>query len=250
MHPTTVKKLLKLNHQFYQTMALQFSATRRRVQPGIQRILQRIPSEARILDLGCGNGELARAIQQQGRYASYVGLDFSAELLAEAQKRAAGPDTTFIQADLSQPNWEQRIYQANIISPGTPFDIIFAFAVLHHLPGKGLHTQVLSSVRRLLSPQGVFYHSVWQFLSSPRLRARIQPWEKINLRPEEVDPGDYLLDWRHGGAALRYVHHFSLNELETLAQETGFRIEETFFSDGENGKLGLYQSWRPHPDHG
>lgn len=60
----------------------------------------------------------------------------------------------------------------------------------------------------------------------------------------EVDPGDYLLDWRSGGAGLRYVHHFSEAELGELAHEAEFRVEETFYSDGETRNLGLYQVWR------
>ncbi|HBY08767.1 MAG TPA: hypothetical protein DEH22_13665, partial [Chloroflexi bacterium] len=55
-------KLLQLNAEFYQTFAVQFSDTRQRLQPGVLRILDRISSEARILDLGCGNGELARTL--------------------------------------------------------------------------------------------------------------------------------------------------------------------------------------------
>jgi hypothetical protein len=91
----------------------------------------------------------------------------------------------------------------------------------------------------------VFIHSEWQFLGSERLRARIQPWSEAGLEAPDVDLGDFLLDWRQGGYGLRYVHHFTLNELEELAEETGFMIQETFRSDGEGGNLGLYQVWRP-----
>ncbi len=63
-----------------------------------------------------------------------------------------------------------------------------------------------------------------------------------------MDPGDYLLDWRRGGEGLRYVHHFSPEELAELAAETGFRVLETFWSDGEGGNLGLYQVWEPRKD--
>jgi hypothetical protein len=43
---------------------------------------------------------------------------------------------------------------------------------------------------------------------------------------------------------LRYAHHFSAEELGQLAAKTGFSVEESFLSDGENGRLGLYQTWR------
>jgi hypothetical protein len=76
------------------------------------------------------------------------------------------------------------------------------------------------------------------------LRERIQSWELIGLSPGDVEPGDYLLDWRSGGTGLRYVHHFNEEELSRLAQESGFDVIETFYSDGEGGKLGLYQVWK------
>jgi hypothetical protein len=101
----------------------------------------------------------------------------------------------------------------------------------------------LWKAHELLVPGGRLFHSEWQFLNSARLRARLQPWERIGLAEDEVEPGDYLMDWRHGGYGLRYVHHFSTPELADLAAETGFSVKETFLSDGAGGQLGLYQSW-------
>ena len=236
MNPTTLSRLLDLNRQFYQTFALPFSATRSHLQPGVLRILEQISLSDSLLDLGCGNGELARHLARNGYTGNYTGLDFSSALLAQA---AAGqpPHFRFLQVDLSSPTWDASL-------EGCHTDIILAFAVLHHLPGEELRRLLLRKVRSLLSPGGRFIHSEWQFLNSPRLKARVQPWEAIGLSQPEVDPGDYLLDWRQGGQGLRYVHHFSEPELIGLAERTGFEIVESFLSDGENGRLGLYQVLR------
>jgi len=206
------------------------------LQPGVLRVLKQINLHTSLLDLGCGNGELARELAHRRHDGLYTGLDFSSSLLEQA---AAGqlPNFSFLQADLASPDWEVSLTRA-------PYDAILAFAVLHHLPGVELRLQVLRKVRLLLSPGGRFIHSEWQFLNSPRLTARVQPWELIGLSPQEVDRGDYLLDWRQGGQGLRYVHHFSEPELEELAAEAGFGIVETFLSDGKNHRLGLYQVWR------
>ncbi|NJN44464.1 MAG: hypothetical protein HC806_06915 [Anaerolineae bacterium] len=83
-------------------------------------------------------------------------------------------------------------------------------------------------------------------MNSPRWRARIQPWERVGLSAEEVGLGDNLLDWRRGGEGLRYVHHFSEDELAHLAKDSDFEITDTFYSDGKEGNLGLYQVWKPH----
>ena len=130
------------------------------------------------------------------------------------------------------------------MAPGrSGFTIILAFAALHHIPGSAAQMQMLRTIRDLLKPGGSFIHSNWQFLNSERLRKRIHPWHEIGLRDADVDPGDYLLDWRRGGFGLRYVHHFSEEALGAMAGECGFRVVETFYSDGETGDMGLYQVW-------
>jgi SAM-dependent methyltransferase len=244
VQPDSVGKLLRLNRQFYQTFALQFSATRMRLQPGVRKVLESLPGEADILDLGCGNGELARQLDRRGHRGAYIGLDFSLELLKEAERVSLGSlRATFVQADLAEPKWAEAIRWLG--APPAKFQpsVVLAFSVLHHLPGAALRLQVLQAVRDCLSPGGSFIHSEWQFLNSPRWRGRIQPWESIGLSAGEVDPADYLLDWRSGGHGLRYVHHFSEDELAHLALESGFEVGDTFYSDGEGGRLGLYQIW-------
>lgn len=256
--PEIASRLIDVNRLFYQTFALQFSATRQRLQPGVWRIFDRLPGQARILDLGCGNGELAKELLGRSYKGSYIGLDFSPELLNEASKsvrqaaslypRSPGDGPYFLTADLSHPDWEVVLinlpepYLSTQSSP-PQFDIILAFAVFHHLPGAGLRQQVLQKVHQLLTGNGLLIHSTWQFLNNPRLRARVIPWEAIGLSSADVEAGDYLLDWRHGGSGLRYVHHFSEDELAVLALETGFQIVDSFYSDGEGGNLGLYQFW-------
>jgi SAM-dependent methyltransferase len=234
-----VQKILDLNRQFYQTFAVQFSATRQRLQPGVKHWLPRLLQAEAILDLGCGNGELARQLGKNLFTRKYVGLDFSAGLLAECrQGMPSGFNGHFRQADLSQEGWEKGLDDGS-------FDTVLALAVLHHLPGKTLRSAVLRHVRRLLTPQGVLLISNWQFLDSERLRKRIQPWEMAGLKDADVDPGDYLLNWRSGGMGLRYAHHFNEAELSELADTTAFSIRESFYSDGENGRLSLYQVWEP-----
>lgn len=247
MDQSTAQRLIELNNQFYQTFAAHFSATRQKLQPGIRRLIQELPCGIHVLDLGCGNGQVWKALQKSAWWGEYVGLDFSAGMLQEAKAGFLSPmpnktdhaltaKAIFLQGDLAGTEWDAHL-------PGAPYQAIFAFAVLHHLPGEGLRLEVLRKVRRLLADSGRFYHSEWQFLSSPRLRARLQAWETLSLSEDQVDEGDYLLDWKHGGYGLRYVHHFDEGELARLAKRSGFQIVETFRSDGEGGQLGLYQVW-------
>jgi SAM-dependent methyltransferase len=236
MDAAIAQRLVELNRQFYQTFGADFSATRRRLQPGVKKVLGTVSPDDPILDLGCGNGELARLLAGRGQRASYTGLDFSLPLLREAGGLPA--HFVFIEADLTG-DWEVRFRD----SANQRFNVITAFATLHHIPSETLRLQLLEKVHTVLEPKGRFIHSNWQFLNSEKLKARIQPWERVGLSAVDVDENDYLLDWRRGGEGLRYVHHFDEAELNAMATASGFQVREMFRSDGENGQLGLYQIW-------
>ena len=233
MDPDTAARLIEINRDFYTRFGDSFSATRHRIQPGVRRVLGMLKGDELILDLGCGNGELARELAKRGHRGPYLGLDFSVTLLKNAQPQLGGFPASFIEADLTQlSNIEDRL------SSPRGWSLITAFAVLHHIPSNKIRSDILKVVHRLLAEDGKFVLSNWQFLNSGKLRARIQDWSKVGLSQNDVDPGDYLLDWRSGGEGLRYVHHFSEEELASLAEATGFVIRETFSSDGESGKSG------------
>jgi len=248
MHPDHIETLLNINRQFYATFGRAFADTRRRIQPGVRRVLENLPPAGRWLDVGCGSGALA-AEWARLRCGAYLGLDFSHELLAEARQalaEVAQPQAAvqFAHCDLSAPGWADDL--------PAPFDGVLCFAVLHHIPDRALRCRLLHAVHRLLQggDHGYFIHSVWQYQHSPRLLARCLPWQTVGLDETDLDPGDTLLDWRYAPPGqserhgLRYVHLFSRPELDELAAACGFRILESFESDGQGGRLGLYQLWQ------
>lgn len=234
MDSIVAQTLVELNRRFYAEFGENFSATRQRIQPGVRKILSTLAGNERILDLGCGNGELARTLARSGFHGEYLGLDFSLPLLRDAESQPGVFPVNFRAVDLTG-DWS--------LDTGH-WSLLTCFATLHHIPSRQLRLNILRQVHSLLPPGGRFIHSNWQFLNSERLKRRIQPWETVGLSAAEVDEGDTLLDWRAGGSGLRYAHHFSAEELGQLAAETGFSVEESFLSDGENGRLGLYQTWR------
>lgn len=245
MQPETISVLLDLNRRFYEQFGVEFAQTRQRIQNGVRRILDSLPDSGAWLDLGCGSGSLAAAWVEAGRTSAYLGVDFSEALLAEARKAlpCEAPAVSFRQANLADPGWAEGI--------SGPFTGAMAFAVFHHLPSHHLRAGILRQVRGLLAPGSRFYHSEWQFQHAPRLMARRLPWSTIGLEDSALEPGDTLLDWRfhlpgkEEQTGLRYVHLFNEEELAELASETGFRIVYQFESDGQGGKLGLYQAWEP-----
>ncbi len=242
MRSEVLQTLRRVNDSFYQTFGEQFADTRQRLQPGVMRALASVPAQSNMLDLGCGNAELARYLFEQGHTGRYLGVDSSAILLARAAAAISHDRASFLHFDLNQPDWSTHV--AREFAGQAGFDRILCFAVLHHIPGKDARIGLLNAVHRLLAAEGEVHLSVWDFLSSERLRDRIVPWEELELTAGEVDAGDYLLDWRRGGSGLRYVHHFTKDELAELAEENSFEVIETYHSDGENGRLGFYQVWQ------
>jgi SAM-dependent methyltransferase len=237
MQPSIAQRLIELNRKFYTDFGEPFSSTRGRIQPGVRSILDTLNGDETILDLGCGNGELARTLARDGHRGAYLGLDFSLPLLSDAESVPEGFSAEFREADLTKlPAISHQISAAS-------WSLVTAFAVLHHIPSQSLRLNILKTIHTLLAPGGRFIHSNWQFLNSPRLRLRVQKWSEAGLTESDVDENDYLLDWRSGGTGLRYVHHFSEDELAEVAQSSGFQIVETFYSDGKEGNLAIYQTW-------
>lgn len=244
MDPDTAARLIEINRDFYTRFGDSFSATRHRIQPGVRRVLGMLKGDESILDLGCGNGELARELAKRGHRGPYLGLDFSLPLLKNAEPQPEGFSASFMEADLTRlSNIESRIS-----TPGG-WSLITAFAALHHIPSEAMRLNILRAVHTRLAENGKFILSNWQFLNSEKLRSRIQDWSKVGLSNTDVDQGDYLLDWRSGGEGLRYVHHFSEEELTSLARTAGFVVRDAFYSDGEGGNLSLYQIWEIDPTH-
>jgi len=240
MDSATAARLIELNKDFYTRFGDSFSATRHRIQPGVRRVLQMLTGDESILDLGCGNGELARELAKRGHRGSYLGLDFSLPLLREAESQPEGFSVRFMEVDLTKLS-----VTSNRLPVTDYWSLITAFAVLHHIPSTELRLNILKTIHKLLKPDGKFIHSNWQFLNSEKLKTRIQPWDAAGISGSDVDAGDYLLDWRDGGVGLRYVHHFTEVELDELAKDSGFYISDMFYSDGNEGRMGLYQVWTP-----
>jgi SAM-dependent methyltransferase len=254
---SVAERLREINRLFYAEHGDDFSETRQKLQPGVKRLVATIHGDEPVLDLGCGNGALARRLSGRGHRAPYVGLDFSPSLLDEARAATYGMPTRFADTDFLQlkaqpvPEWmavpvpRERRGGQTIPAEADGWSVIAAFAVLHHIPSREYRLQLLRTVRSWLQPEGRFFVSNWQFLGNPRMQARIQPWKAAQLSEAELDQNDYLLDWRHGPLGLRYVHHFTEEELRGLAAAANFQVVESFHSDGSDRRSGLYQVWIP-----
>ena len=91
----------------------------------------------RILDLGCGTGELAQAISEKG--ATVVGLDADPQMIAKVKHQF--PAVNFQVADARSFHFPE------------PFDAVFSNAALHWVPES---ERVVASIAKSLKPGGRF----------------------------------------------------------------------------------------------
>lgn len=249
MKKSTIQALIDLNDRFYTDYGASFASTRKRIQPGVMRIVEEWVQPGSWLDLGCGSGVLGGVWVERGILGLYEGVDFSPVFIAEAMATtgqlplAEGQTVIYTRANLGDADWP------NACSKNR-YDGVLMFAALHHLPGHETHLRLLQQIAGVLPRGGRFIHSEWQFQRSPKLMARVQDWSLAGLDAADLEPGDTLLDWRQneaqqtGKPGLRYVHLFSNEELSTLAAASGFKIVSEFDSDGAGGNLSLYQIWQ------
>jgi trans-aconitate methyltransferase len=164
-------------------------------------LLNAQPGE-RILDLGCGTGQLAGAIAQTG--ARVIGLDLAVEMLAQA--RVNFPAVEFIQGDASN------------FSLPEPVDAIFSNAALHWVPDDD---GVGRSVARALKPGG-------RFVAELGGHGNIQP---IVEALHSVLGPDVPLPW----------HYPTIGEYSTVLERHGLEIRQAWLFDrptpveGEDG---------------
>jgi 2-polyprenyl-3-methyl-5-hydroxy-6-metoxy-1,4-benzoquinol methylase len=236
MNNHSINLIAELNRNFYRGYAQPFAQTRGKIQPGVRRLLETLPANMRILDVGCGSAPLIDELAASHAPGLYVGMDSSAELLHIASTRAHPFPMEFHAADLLSPSW-------NNFYSGKPFDRIFLFAVLHHIPGYENRLSILRSLADMLEPKGQVWMSNWQFQRNPALVARVIPWTTLGIEAQELEEGDFLLDWREGGYSQRYVHVISENERGALAGASGFYEKTFFFSDGKWRNGSDYSIW-------
>ncbi|MDC0744634.1 methyltransferase domain-containing protein [Polyangium mundeleinium] len=110
---------------------------------------------ARVVDLGCGTGDLTLALGERWPAAEILGVDSSAAMLAEARANHASARVGFLQADL-----------ARVELPG-PADVLFSNAALHWLDD---HAGLLTHLAGLVASGGTLAFQIPANFDAPSHR--------------------------------------------------------------------------------
>ena len=129
------------------------------------------PSTASVLDLATGTGDLALELERTG-FASVVGLDFSAPMLQEAERKGRAQP-----GGASLVSWVQGDAMALPFAPNT-FDAVTVGFGLRNMPD---YLGALREVVRVLKPGGTFVCLETSPLPSPVLRSLFETAMRAGL---------------------------------------------------------------------
>lgn len=134
---------MNLTEQYYNTNAQEFyqGTVKADMSDNYRAFLNKIPSNGRILDAGCGSGRDTKAFKELGYQVSAI--DSSKELCALASKYTGEKVRQIRFQDLDEIHY---------------YDGIWACATLLHVPSKELE-DVLKRFYRALKEEGIFYAS-------------------------------------------------------------------------------------------
>jgi SAM-dependent methyltransferase len=225
MNKQEINQILKLNKQFYQLIAKDFSKTRQKPWEGWGRVVELIEehvmkqgqnpeTSVKILDLGSGNGRFFKFLCEKMDNFEYTGLEINNDLLEEsrAEPWAQPVEVTrnFIKEDIFK----------NLDKIPGKYNVVTAFGVTHHIPDKDFRKKWFLDILKLLKKDTeeplLLILTFWDF---------------------EKEPGDYFLGWKNDEKAVRFCHKYSqeeLNQIKKIYEEEGLRLLERYKSDNRN----------------
>lgn len=171
-------------------------------------VLEVFIDRQRVLDLGCGEGQIARALHGADHAIKVVGLDLSIEQLANARRYSA-PELVFVQGAAER-----------IPFTDGAFDGVVCCLAIEHCADVD---RVLEEVSRVLSPGGAFLllinHPLYQGLGSGFVDDqilgehywRVGPYLEERVAFEEVDSG-VTLPFAHRPLS-RYINPLAERDL-------------------------------------
>ena len=174
----------------YDQMAEEYLATKDPEDPlalgALEDLASLLPSEAAVLDLGCGAGvPVTRWLADRGF--AVTGVDVSAKQLELA--RTFVPDGTFLRADMTE-----------VVFGPESFDAVVAFHSIIHVP-RTEHLELLRSIHRWLRPGGALL---------------------ATMTVADYEGRDE--DWEGWGAPMAWSH-YGRDANVAMLQEAGFEIQ-------------------------
>jgi len=171
----------------YEASAAQYAQNTANLHPleEAKQFTSKLPSHAKVIDIGCGPGRDAKIFSEQGF--EVTGIDFSAKMIELAKE--AAPHCTFQVMDIEKLDF-----------PAASFHGAWANCSLLHL-SKAKMPSVLKQIHSLLKPKGILY---------------------VSVKQNEIDEA-FEGDVRYGGID-KYWSYFNPDELAALLTTANFQL--------------------------
>ena len=134
---------------WYDVMLFVYTLGRERRQRREIVTLAQIQRGERVLDVGCGTGQLARLVADETQAMTVRGVDPNSSMIARAQQQHANKNSKTPEADRLQ--FDVGTAQ-NLPVPNASMDVVFCTFAYHHFPSAAIQKQALAEMWRVLVP--------------------------------------------------------------------------------------------------
>jgi ubiquinone/menaquinone biosynthesis C-methylase UbiE len=180
--------------------------------PG-EELFQLLSEKAEILDLGCGNGEIAEFLAK--RDYKVVCVDINRDAIAKNKSKSSSVE--YLVGDIMQ----------SLPFPDKSFDAVIAsFVLLNMMP---VREKVVAELSRVLKPSGLIWFNDALVTESYKQRYELsRPYVdnendffvfKKDTPSSTVQTPGQMQAAIHEGKVARITHHFSLEELKELFKD-------------------------------
>ena len=166
--------------------------------------------EGRLLDLGCGVGEVSLRLSERGF--SVVGVDINEEAVEQARRKVQGG--AFYRRDVAAAD--------GLALEEAPFDFVVCQLVLSIVGGPEERGNLLKNAHEVLAPTGHLY------LSASGVSDDINPaYARLYDEDYPLTGERYTYCSRDASGKVLYeTHHFTEDELQRLMEASGFEDVE------------------------
>lgn len=216
MNESRIQELNEIVRKSYDLTADHFNATRSKMAAAdFLWAAERINSDDRVLDAGCGNARLLDYIELKAD--NYIGVDISEKLIEIAQAKYIANNFQNIRLqDIT------KIRENN-------FTKIFCSASIIHIPSRKERIGLLKDFYEISTNDAKLIISAWKMTGKGYLKLKSKSIIKALLRFQINSWRDLVFPWLDQDAntvVLRYYHLFSQTELRKELLTAGWYVDE------------------------
>ena len=211
-----------------------FRARRRVIASMLKPIVADFPAGYRVLEIGCGGGNLLPMLQKVCVHGHVIGVDLYHDALKLARRRT---DVPLVRADIEQLPFVE------------PFEVIGLFDVIEHLPND---VAMLTRIRDMLRPGGravmtvPAYQALWSYFD--RAAHHQRRYSPRSLRQSIVDAGlevEFLSPFMTWLFPLMYASRRMRADRPDVDSHHDRAAEDLRIRPGINAILRVALSWEP-----